>query len=247
MGSMEFLYEGFIKALKLIISLDPYVLSVTKVQLAVSGTAVVLGTLTAIPLAILLAFTKFPGKAMSQGLITTAMGLPPVGVGLFVFLLITRRGPLGFLDLLYTPSAMILAQYILATPIILGVSLSALEEVPQKIKDMAFSLGGRYSDVIWIVVKEAKLGILTGILAGFGRAIAEVGAILTVGGNIVHIIGSQEVSYTRTLTTAITVEARQGNIPEAIAFGIILISLAFIVNVVLVNYVMRFSKGYENV
>jgi tungstate transport system permease protein len=239
---MEFLYEGIVTALKLIISLDPYVLSVTKVQLIVSGTAVILSAITAIPLAIMIAFTKFPGKSLSQSLITTGMGLPPVVVGLVVFLLLTRRGPLGFLDLIYTPTAMIIAQYVLATPIILGISLAALVEVPQSIIDTAQSLGGRRLDVIRIVLKEAKVGVITAILAGFGRAIAEVGAILTVGGNIVHIIQSHKISYTRTLTTAITVESRQGNIPEAIAFGIILISLAFIVNVILIQYVNRLSQ-----
>jgi tungstate transport system permease protein len=247
MGSLEFLYEGIVKALELIVSLDPYVLSVTKVQLMVSATAVFLGALTAIPLAVLITFTRFPGRSLSQALVTTAMGLPPVGVGLLVFLLVTRRGPFGFLDLVYTPSAMVIAQYLLATPIILGISLAALGEVPKSIRDMAYSLGGRDRDVAWVVIKEAKFGVLTAVLAGFGRAIAEVGAILTVGGNIVHIIDSQQISYTRTLTTAITVEARQGNIPEAIAFGLILIFLAFIVNIVLIQYVMAFSKRAENV
>lgn len=246
-SSFEFLYIGIIKAIELIVSLDPYVISVAKVQLVVSGTAVLLGALTAIPLAVFISFSKFPGKSLVQGLTTTAMGIPPVGVGLLVFLILTRRGPLGFLDLIYSPHAMIMAQYFLATPIILGISIAALENVPKTIKDLAFTMGGTKKDVALVVVSEAKLGIITAVLAGFGRAVAEVGAVLIAGGNILHILDVNgiptPISYTRTLTTAITVETRQGNIPEAIAFGIILVGLAFIVNIVLIGIVMRRSES----
>ncbi len=233
-SSLEFLFAGIIQAVDLIIRMDPYVVSVTKVQLMVSGAAVILSALTAIALASAISFSEFRGKDLLRTVINTSMGLPPVAVGLVVFLFLTRRGPIGFLDLIYTPAAMIIAQYILATPIITGISISAIESIPKKIWDTAYTLGGTKWDVSLRVLKEARLGIITAILAGFGRAIAEVGAILTVGGNIVHQLYQggvlQDVSYTRTLTTAITVETRQGNIPEAIAFGIILLILSFFVN-----------------
>ncbi len=233
-SSLEFLFAGIIQAVDLIVRMDPYVASVTKVQLMVSGVAVILSAITAIALASAISFSEFRGKELLRAVINTSMGLPPVAVGLVVFLFLTRRGPIGFLDLIYTPAAMIIAQYILATPIITGVSITAIESIPRKVWDTAYTLGGTKLDVSLQVLKEARLGIITAILAGFGRAIAEVGAILTVGGNIVHqlYLGGvlQDVSYTRTLTTAITVETRQGNIPEAIAFGIILLILSFFVN-----------------
>lgn len=234
----EFILEGTAKAVTLILSGDPYILSVTKVQMLVSGTAVLLTSITAIPLAAFISLHRFKGKELIKSMINTAMGLPPVAVGLLVFLFLTRRGPFGFLDLLYTPGAMIIAQYILAFPIVCGVTISALESVPKSIKEMAISLGGTKIDMALVLMREVKYGILTAILAGFGRAIAEVGAILTVGGNIVHLMstprGYVPVSYTRTLTTAITVEARQGEIASAIAFGIILISLAFVINLLVI-------------
>jgi tungstate transport system permease protein len=245
-GSLEFLFAGIIQAVDLIIRMDPYVVSVTKVQLVVSGVAVILSALTAIALASAISFSEFKGKELLRTIINTSMGLPPVAVGLIVFLFLTRRGPIGFLDLIYTPAAMIIAQYILATPIITGVSVSAIEGIPKKVWDTAYTLGGTKLDVSLQVLKEARLGIITAILAGFGRAIAEVGAILTVGGNIVHQLYLngvlQDVSYTRTLTTAITVETRQGNIPQAIAFGIILLILSFFVNFIAMWFRRRSVK-----
>jgi tungstate transport system permease protein len=245
-SSLEFLFAGVIQAVELIIRMDPYVVSVTTVQLMVSGTAVILSAVTAITLASAISFNEFKGREFLRTLMNTAMGLPPVAVGLIVFLFLTRRGPLGFLDLIYTPVAMIIAQYILATPIITSISISAIEGVPKKIWETAYTLGGTKKDVSLLVLKEARLGIITAILAGFGRAIAEVGAILTVGGNIMHQLYVngviQDVSYTRTLTTAITVETRQGNIPPAIAFGIILLLISFFVNFIAMQIQKRSFK-----
>jgi len=243
-GSLTYLWEGTSQALTLLLALDPYLLSCIRVQLGVSGSAVLLGALMGIPLAGGIAFSTFRGKDFVRTLLNAAMGLPPVGVGLIVFLFLTRRGPLGLLDLLYTPWAMILAQFVLVTPIIAGVGLTALEAVPVGIQEAAYTLGARRKEVAWVVLREARFGILTGILAGFGRAVAEVGAILTVGANIVHYVptplGVLQLSYTRTLTTAITVETRQGRIPEAIALGIVLFSLAFLVNAAAVVLRRRF-------
>lgn len=239
MSSFEFLYQGFIRAVEMILVLDPYVVSVTKVQLKVTGSAVLLSVLFGIPLAAVISFREFPGKRILLTLIDTCMGLPPVVVGLIVFIFFIRSGPLGFLGLFHTPTAMVIAQFTLATPIITGVAIAALSAVGKPIRDAAVSLGATQSDVVWLVIREAKFGILTAVLAGFGRAIAEVGAILIAGGNIVYWGGE---SYTRTLSTAIVVEADRGDIAAAIAFGIILLTIAFAANLCL-NLLKRTSEN----
>ncbi len=232
-SSFQFLIEGFVRAFELIFSLDPYLISVTKLSLLVSGAAILLSTLVGIPLAVYLAIRNFKGKRFFLVLTNTSMGLPPVVIGLLILLLLIRSGPLGFLGLLYTPAAMIIAQFVLATPIIVGVAVPAIASVERSIGDLARSLGGNKWDVAILSLKEARSGIITAILAGFGRAIAEVGAILIVGGNIAFLELGHEVSYTRTLTTAITVETRKGDFSTAIALGLILIAVAFTVNLVL--------------
>ena len=242
MSSADFLVRGIVKALELIFSLNPYILSITGVSIKVSGTATILSTLTAIPLAFALSFMHFRGK---QGLITlvnTGMGLPPVFVGLFVFLMIVPVGPFGFLNIVYTKEAMILAQYILVTPIITGISLAAIKSVPQSIIDTVYTLGGTQNDAVIETLKEARFGIVTAVLAGLGRALAEVGAILIVGGNIARTgsVGGigEGLSETRTLTTAITSETSKGDVSTSIALGIILICLVLSVNI-LANYFQR--------
>jgi len=233
-NSLDFLGQGLAEAFRLILAGDPYVLSTTRVQLLVSGLATVLAAAVAIPAAVAIAMGRRPRVGMLRVLVNTAMGLPPVLVGLLVFIILTRQGPLGFLHLVYTPTAMILAQFILAAPIILGISLAALAVVPATVRDTALSLGGRTRDLARILIHEARGGILTAVLAGFGRVIAEVGAILIVGGNIARMMeaatGYHQISVTRTLTTAITVETRQGNIAPALALGIILLFIALLVN-----------------
>ncbi|TFH43526.1 MAG: ABC transporter permease subunit [ANME-2 cluster archaeon] len=216
--------------------MDPYILSITGLSLKVSGTATILATLTAIPLSFMISNRDFRGKQALVTLINTGMGLPPVFVGLFIFIMLVPAGPLGFLKLIYTPQAMVIAQYILVTPIIAGISLSAINAVPILIKENAYTLGGDGKDIAFAVLKEAKFGIVTSVLAGFGRAIAEVGAILIVGGNLVRSgsiggMGDGE-SITRTLTTAITSETSRGDISTAMALGLILISINLTVNLV---------------
>ncbi|MDP2766442.1 MAG: ABC transporter permease [Candidatus Methanoperedens sp.] len=234
MSSAEFLYQGIIKAFELIINLNPYILSITGVSIKVSGTATLLATITAIPLAFALTFLNFRGKQLFITLVNTGMGLPPVFVGLFIFVMLVPAGPLGFLNKIFTPQAMILAQYILVTPIITGISIAAIKAVPRPIIEAVYTLGGSGRDAVIATLLEARLGIITAILAGLGRALAEVGAILIVGGNIAHTgsvggIGEGE-SYTRTLTTAITSETSKGDISTSIALGIILISLNLSIN-----------------
>ena len=234
MNGTEFLYQGIIKAFELIINLNPYILSITGVSIKVSGTATLLATLTAIPLAFALAFLHFRGKHVLITLVNTGMGLPPVFVGLFIFVMLVPAGPFGFLDKIFTPQAMILAQYILVTPIITGISLAAIKAVPRPIIETVYTLGGSGKDAVIITLLEARFGIITAVLAGLGRALAEVGAILIVGGNIAYTgsVGGigEGLSYTRTLTTAITSETSKGDISTSIALGIILISINLSVN-----------------
>ncbi|MFC6730968.1 MULTISPECIES: ABC transporter permease [unclassified Haladaptatus] len=204
-----------------------YLISITVVSLQVSTTAVLLSTLFSLPVALSVGFTDFPGKRVVTAVINTGMGLPSVVVGLVVLLALSRSGPLGSLQLLFTPEAMIISQVILAAPVITSVTLSAIESVGQSVRDAAYAAGGTQLDVALVVVKEARYGIVTAILAGYGRAISEVGSILIVGGNIVLSDGT---SLTRTLTTAITVEARRGRFETGIALGIVLLVLVLGVN-----------------
>lgn len=204
-----------------------YVVSVIVVSLHVSGTAILLSTLFSLPVALLVGFTDFPGKRVVTAVINTGMGFPSVVVGLVVLMLLSNSGPLGSLNLVFTPEAMIASQFVLATPVITSVSLSAVEGVEQQVRDAAFAMGGTKADVGLVVIKEARYGIVTAILAGFGRAISEVGSILIVGGNIMLSDGE---SYTQTLTTAITVQARQGQYEVGLVLGAILLVLVLAVN-----------------
>ncbi len=244
MSGADFLFQGIIRAFELIFSLNPYIISITGVSIKVSGTATLLATLTAIPLAYALAFLHFRGRQALIALVNTGMGLPPVFVGLFIFIMLVPAGPFGFANKIFTPQAMILAQYILVTPIITGISLAAIKAVPKPIIETVYTLGGSWKEAIIMTFCEARFGIITAILAGLGRALAEVGAILIVGGNIAYTgsvggIGEGE-SYTRTLTTAITSETSKGDISTSIALGIILISLNLSINL-LANFFQRRS------
>jgi tungstate transport system permease protein len=242
MSSADFLFQGIIRAFELIFSLNPYIISITGVSIRVSGTATILATLTAIPMAFAITILKFRGKQVLITLINTGMGLPSVFVGLFIFLMIVPVGPFGFLKMYYTQEAMILAQYILITPVICGISLAAIKAVPQPVIDTVYTLGGSEKDVVITMLSEARFGLITSVLAGFGRALAEVGAIIIVGGNIAGTgsIGGigEGLSRTRTLTTAIILETGKGDFSTSIALGIILILLVLSVNV-LANYFQR--------
>ncbi len=242
MSSLDFLLQGIIQAVTLIIDLNPYIISITGVSIEVSGTATILATLTAIPLAFGISFLNFRGKQALITLVNTGMGLPSVFVGLFIFVIFVPVGPLGFLNMIYTKKAMILAQYILITPVISGISLATIKAVPLQVIETVNTLGGTEKDIVIATLREARFGIITAVLAGFGRALAEVGAILIVGGNIAYTgsVGGigEGLSYTRSLTTAITLETSKGDISTSIALGIILISLVLSVNI-LTNFVQR--------
>lgn len=219
-----------------------YVISIVIVSLQVSLTAVGLSTLLSLPVALLIGYVDFPGKRILTAIINTGMGFPSVVVGLVVLLVLSNSGPLGGFDLAFTPQAMIASQFILATPVITSVSLSAVEGVEHSVRDAAFVLGGTKVDIGLAVLREARYGIVTAVLAGFGRAISEVGSILIVGGNIVFSDGQ---SYTRTLTTAITVEARQGRYEIGLVLGAILLVLVLGVNG-LGSWIQRKGRGRQH-
>jgi tungstate transport system permease protein len=211
---------------------EGYVSSIVYVSLYVSVLAVTLSTLFSIPVAIVMGFAEFPGKQFVKSVINTGMGFPSVVVGLLVLFAVSNRGPLGPLDLIFTKEAMIMSQFVLATPPITAISLAAITGVSQNVRDAAHVLGGTRLDVALVVLKEARYGIATAILAGFGRAISEVGSVLIVGGNITSADG---ISKTRTLTTAIQLEARQGQYETAMVLGGVLVALVLIVNAVVVR------------
>lgn len=242
MDSTDFLINGITNAFSLIFSLNPYILSITGVSLKVSGTATLLAALTAIPFAFALSFCNFRGRQALITLVNTGMGLPPVFVGLFIFLMLVPAGPFGQLNWIFTPGAMIIAQYIIVTPIITGISIAAITAVPRSIIETAYTLGGDRKDTVIVTLHEAKFGIITAILAGLGRALSEVGAILIVGGNIAYTgsVGGigEGLSYTRTLTTAITLETSRADISTSIALGIILVTIVLFVNL-LGNVIQR--------
>jgi tungstate transport system permease protein len=211
---------------------EGYVWSIIYVSLHVSVVAVTLSTLFSIPIAIVMSFTEFPGKQLVKSIINTGMGFPSVVVGLLVLFAVSNQGPLGSLDLIFTKRAMIMSQFALATPPITAIGLAAISGVDETVRDAAHVLGGTRLDVALVVLKEARYGIATAILAGFGRAISEVGSVLIVGGNITSADG---ISKTRTLTTAIQLEARQGQYGTAMILGAVLVALVLIVNAVVIR------------
>ncbi|MEY7849881.1 ABC transporter permease [Natrarchaeobius sp. A-rgal3] len=209
-----------------------YIRSIVVVSLYVSITAVALSTAFSLPVALLVGFREFPGKTLLTSIINTGMGFPSVVVGLVVLFAVSNEGPLGSWDLVFTPEAMILSQFVLAAPVITGVTLAAVSSVEQNVRDAAYAMGGTRVDVALVTIKEARYGIATAILAGFGRAISEVGSVLIVGGNIASADGT---SVTRTLTTAIQLEARQGRFRTAMILGAILVVLVLVVNALVVR------------
>jgi len=209
------------------------VLNITLLSLRVSGTAVSIGALVGIPIGVFLGLKQFKGKQalirfidiMLKTTVNTFMGLPPVVVGLIVYLLLTTSGPLGWLGLIYTPTAMIITQLIEVIPIIIGLTMSAVTSVEKMVRERALSLGATEAQAAWLVLREARIGVLSSIITAFGAAISEVGGIMITGGNIRW--------WTRTLTTAIVIETELGEFAMALTLGAILLSIAFIVNLAL--------------
>src|SRR5512137_1755881 len=228
---MDLIFEGILKAFHLIFTLDPEVLGITLLSLQVSGTATFISLLIGISTGTMVALTEFPGRRFVVSLINTGMGLPPVVVGLFVTIFLWRNGPLGFLGVLYTPTAMIIAQAIIATPIVMGITLAAIQALPRNLRLQILALGATRWQMVWTLVKEARLPLLAGVMAGFGGVISEVGASIMVGGNI--------KGYSRVLTTATVMETSRGNFDVAIALSLILLLLCFAINYVLTRIQQR--------
>ncbi|MEH2311572.1 MAG: ABC transporter permease [Nostoc sp.] len=222
---MNTIIEGAVKALELLTSGDSDVFQVMTMTLFVSGTATVISVLLGLPLGLWLALVDFVGKQTLTSLINFGMGLPPVVVGLFVSLFLWRSGPLGDSDLMYTPTAMILAEAIIAFPIVAGFSFTAIISINPKLRWRLLSMGATQWQVNWLLIKEARLGLMAAIMAGFGRVISEVGASMMVGGNI--------KGQTRVLTTAIVMEVGKGNYDVAMAIAYILLLITYTVIVLL--------------
>lgn len=219
---MDIIGPGFKEALELIISLDPQIFQVTILSLQVSLGALVISALLGIPTGAAFALKNFKGKQVVLNCIYTLMGLPPVLAGLIVYLLLTYRGPLGQYELLFTPAAMVVAQVLLATPIICGLTARAVMALSQEVYDTAVTLGATRRQAVRTIIREARVGLIAALTTALGRVIAEVGAVMLVGGNIKGV--------TRVLTTSIVLETRMGNFSSAIAIGLILLVISFLIN-----------------
>jgi tungstate transport system permease protein len=211
-----------LEALKLVGRADPELFAILRLSLWVAGLAVTISMVLGVPLGVALGLRRFAGRNLIVTLVNSGMGLPPVVVGLFVFLLLARSGPLGTLNLLYTPAAMVLAQTILATPLVVGVTLAGIQGLDERMQLQILSLGASRFQLYCKLVLEARVALLAALAAGFGAIISEVGAVMMVGGNI--------EGQTRVMTTAIVLESRQGNLPLAIALSLVLLVLAALVN-----------------
>ncbi len=222
---MDLVWRGLIEALRLIAHGDPQLRQIASLSLLVSLSATLLAALIGVPLGVMLVALRFRGRMIAQTIVNTGMGLPPVVVGLGISILLWRTGPFGALALLYTPAAMVLAQFLVAAPLVTGFTRSALELLNPDILETLRVDGAAAPTTTYELVRAAQPQVLVAIAAGFGRAIAEVGASLMVGGNI--------LAHTRILTTAIALETGRGDFALAIALGIVLLALAFFVNAAL--------------
>lgn len=222
---MDLVWQGIRHAFELILRGDPQVMGIMWLSLRVSGLATLLSLLLGVPAGALLGLSRFRGRRLVLSLVNSGMGLPPVVVGLFVSILLWRSGPLGVLGLMYTPSAIVLAQLVIATPVVAGLTAAAMQQLDPRLRLQLLGLGAsRLQSLAWLV-REARLSLLAAVMAGFGAVISEVGASMMVGGNILH--------YTRVLTTATVLETGKGNFDVAIALSVVLLTLTFLVTLAL--------------
>jgi len=219
---MTYLTEAFTGAFHLIFSLDREIFSIALLSLRVAGTATVMATLLGVPLAYVIATRDFFGKSALLTIFNTLMALPTVVIGLFTYSFLSRKGPLGFLDLLFTPTGIIIGDVILAFPLIVGLTVAAVNAVDDRARLTAMSLGATSRQTSWTVLLEARFALMAAVINGFGRVIAEVGSAMMLGGNI--------RGYTRTLTTAIALETSKGEFAFGMALGLILLTVALSVN-----------------
>jgi len=224
---MDLILEGIKKAFLLLVTLAREVLDITFLSLKVSGLATLISVFIGVSIGTVIALNEFPGKRIVVSLVNTGMGLPPVVVGLFVTIFLWRNGPFGFLGILYTPLAIIIAQALSATPSGRGITVAAMQQLPRKLRLQILALGATRLQMVWMLIKEARLSLLAAIMAGFGGVISEIGASIMVGGNI--------KGYSRVLTTATVMETSRGNFDVAIALSIILLLLAYFINLILTH------------
>lgn len=228
---MGLLLDALRQAGVLLLGGDPEIWAILGLSLRVSGTATAIALLLGIPLGAVLALARFPGRGLVVSAVNTGMGLPPVVVGLFVSILLWRSGALGAWELLYTPAAIVLAQAVIAAPIVTGITLAAVQGVPASFRLQLVALGASRPQMVWVVLREARLPMLAAVMAGFGGVISEIGASMMVGGNI--------RGHTRTLTTAMVLETGKGNFDVALALAVLLLVLIFLVNWVLTTLQQR--------
>ena len=218
---MDFIVKGFIQAVRLLLSGDKEVFSIALLTLKVSGIATLVSLILGVPLGMFLAISKFKGRKFLVGAVNAGMGLPPTVVGLWVALFLWRRGPFGFLSLMYTPTAMVIAQSIIALPIVAGLTMTAVQQLSPKLRLQILALGASPLQFWWLILREVRLGVLAAVIAGFGRVIAEVGASMAVGGNVRW--------YSRVLTTSIVLEVNKGNFTLALALSFVLLLITYLV------------------
>ncbi|WP_434510636.1 ABC transporter permease [Desulfitobacterium sp. AusDCA] len=222
---MDMIWQGILAAIHLLITGDPEVLTITLLTLKVSGIATLISLVIGIPLGTVLGLKTFPGRQIIMSFVNTGMGLPPVVVGLWVSIFLWRSGPFGFLNIMYTPIAMVIAQAIIASPLVVGLTSAALQQTDSKLRLQIKALGTTRFQYLWLLLKEVRFSILAAIIAGFGAVVSEVGASMAVGGNVKDL--------TRVLTTATVLEVSKGNFDIAIALSIILCLLAYLTTVFL--------------
>jgi tungstate transport system permease protein len=232
---MNYLWEGFAGALRLVVSGDAETLGIVGLSLLVSGTSVLIAVLLGVPLGVLLGTHSFRGKSVILRIVYTLMSLPPVICGLFVFLILMRRGPFGEFQLNYTPTAMIIAQTLLVIPIVMGLTYNLVRDRAPTVQKLGRTLGGSGPSNLALLMYEMRFGLVAALVAGFGRAVSEVGAVMIVGGNITN--------KTRVMTTYIAELKSMGDYSRAIAIGIILLLIAFIINALLYNLQQRDKRG----
>jgi len=219
---MDLVWSGTRQAVALLAGADREIWGILWLSLQVSGTATFISLALGVPAGAALALARFPGRGLVVSVVNTGMGLPPVVVGLFVTLLLWRSGPFGDLEILYTPAAIVVAQAVIAAPIVTGITLAAVGQVPREFRLQLLALGASRVQMVWLVLREARLPMLAAVMAGFGGIISEIGASMMVGGNI--------KGQTRTLTTAMVLETGKGNFEIAIALALLLLVLIFLVN-----------------
>jgi len=226
--------SGLGHSIRTVLAMKQDLAGILGLSLLVSGAAIAAAMALGVPVGIFLGLRRFPGRRLLVTLVNTGMGLPPVVVGLVVFLLLARSGPFGGLELLYTPWAMILAQVVIATPLVVGITLAAVQGLDPRVHLQILSLGASRRQYWWKLVQEARLSLVAALAAGFGSVISEVGAVMMVGGNI--------RGQTRVMTTAIVLETRQGNFAVAVVLGVLLLILAALINW-LFTWVQQRTKG----